>query len=116
MTDSKNINKDGGIEDIDCKNPLDKLAISVSDEISPLFKKMNYAPLGLTTISVIFSVAAMYHLYRRELVMFSVYAVLFYLFNRTDDVYAKKYGFSEDLSDDRYGRFKDLLTLVVGIY
>jgi hypothetical protein len=100
----------------ECKNPIDNLAISTSEYMSTFFERMNYSPNGLTIISIIFGTAAMYHLYRKELFMFSIYAVLSYLFNRTDDVYAKKYGFTKDMVDDRYGRFKDLLTLVVGIY
>lgn len=100
----------------DCKNPIDNLAISTSDYLSTFFERMNYSPIGLTIISIIFGTAAMYHLYRKDLFIFSIYAILSYLFNRTDDVYAKKYGFTKDMVDDRYGRFKDLLTLVVGIY
>lgn len=94
------------------KNPIDDVMIKMSEVIAPYFNRINYTANGITTISLIFSAAALYHLYQYDLTLFTIYLVLAHLFNNMDDYYARKYGFVSS----EYDTIKDLIVIAVGAY
>jgi phosphatidylglycerophosphate synthase len=96
-------------------NPIDNVMIEISECISPFFNKIGFTPNGLTTLSLIFGLAGLYHLYKRELIPFTIYALLYYLFDIMDGYYARKYDMVSDIGD-KYDHFKDLILVLIGIY
>lgn len=101
--------------DSEYDNPIDDLIIEFVDRLTPFFKSMNYTANGITTLSLIFGVAALYHMMRKELVPFTVYATLYYVFDVMDGHYARKYNITSKWGD-KYDHFKDLLIGVGGVY
>jgi len=97
------------------ENPIDDAMLNLSEVIAPYFNRMNYTPNGITTISLIFSAAALYHLYQHDLTLFTIYLVLAHLFNNMDEYYAKKYGLASS-TNDKYDTIKDLIVIAVGAY
>lgn len=98
-----------------CENPGDKLVNSINNKVAPIFKNLNYTPIGITAIGTIFMIAALYNLYHGDLSLFTIFMILAYIFNRLDSYYAEVYGFT-DGSDDRYSRLRDLIMFVITIY
>jgi phosphatidylglycerophosphate synthase len=93
------------------ENPIDDVMIKISEALSPWFKKLNYTPNGLTTISLIFALASLYHLYHHQGYQFAIYFVLSYLFDCMDGNYARKYKMVSD-GGDKYDHYKDLLVVI----
>lgn len=96
-------------------NPVDEILTKISDVIDPVFKKMNYTPNGLTSVSVVFVIAALYHLYNRNLPQFTIYFILYYLFDNMDGNYARKYNMVSKLGD-MYDHYKDIVVVIVFAY
>lgn len=97
------------------ENPIDNTMLMMADLLAPQFKKMNYTPNGITTLSLIFSAVAMYHLYNHELIPFTVYMLLAHFFDDMDGYYARRYKMVSE-EGDKYDHFKDLLLVVASIY
>lgn len=98
----------------DIENPIDNILIEISDMLSPTFKSLGFTPNGLTTISLIFGAASLYHLYNHELTEFTVYAALAYLFDVMDGFYARKYNMVT-VQGDKYDHYKDVIMVLIGI-
>lgn len=47
----------------EAENPIDNVLISFSDYLCPFFKKMNFIPNGITTLSLFFGLLSIYYLY-----------------------------------------------------
>lgn len=109
---------DGRKVDKSLESPIDNIMIKISEFAGPYFKKMNYTPNGLTTISLIFALAALYHLYIREGYYFAAYFVLSYLFDCMDGNYARRYGMVSDNGDmyDHYKDFSVIGLMIIIIY
>lgn len=96
-------------------NPIDNIFVHISDSLCPFFKSIGYTPSGLTTLSLIFGAAALYHMAKKEVGMFSVYAVLAYLFDIMSGQFSRKYD-AGTASSDRYACFKNLIIVVITVY
>lgn len=99
-TDSEHINKEN-------PNPADNVLVQLADKLSPLFKKMNYTPNGIITLSLILNSVSLYYLGIRDFVKFSIYHFLGYFFDILAEHYGRKYGLHTDQSD-RYNNVKNL--------
>jgi len=97
------------------ENPIDDVALNISEVISPYFNKMNYTANGITTLSLIFAVVALYYLYHHNVLLFTIYFAISYLFDNTDGYYARRYGMVSE-NGDKYDHFKDLLIGLSLIY
>jgi phosphatidylglycerophosphate synthase len=97
------------------ENPIDDILIRISQKISPFFKKLGYTPNGLTTISLLFSSIGLYNLYNKNVVQFSIFAILAYLFDVMDGNYARQYGMTSE-NGDKYDHFKDLFVIIATAY
>lgn len=115
MSESDNNNKSGRKVDSSIENPIDNFMINVSESLSPYFKSLNYTPNGITTISFIFGIAALYHLYQHDVILFGIYFALAHLFDCMDGYYARKYNMVSD-GGDKYDHFKDLFVVIIGVY
>lgn len=96
-------------EKIDSKyqDPVDNILISLSDKLSPLFKSMNFTPNGITMISTILSLAALYYLYQKNVLNFSIFFALAYFFDVMDGHYARKYNMMTE-NGDKFDHYKDI--------
>jgi phosphatidylglycerophosphate synthase len=97
------------------ENPIDNVMISTSDALSPYFKKLNYTPNGITTISLVLALASLHHLYNHDVNHFGVYFILSYLFDCMDGYYARKYSMVTE-GGDKYDHYKDLIVVIGLIY
>lgn len=98
------------------ENPIDNVNIDLCDALCPLFKKMGFTPNGITTLSMILGLLAVFILWRKdkhrklttkEIVVFSICYYLSYLFDCMDGHYARKYGMVSK-GGDIYDHVKDV--------
>ena len=94
-------------------NPIDNIMLQISKNIDPIFRNMKYSPIGITIASSIFGVASLYSLYNKNVTMFTVYAVLSYLFDITTDTYTQNYNLAHD---KRIDRLKNLVLVLATAY
>ena len=93
---------------------IDNIMIPIADKLCPMFKKLKYTPNGITTISLLFALAAIYNLGTRNITMFSLYYSISYFFDVMDGHYARKYNMKSE-NGDKYDHFKDVsVVLVIG--
>jgi len=85
--------------------------INISEWLSPYFRKMNYTPNGITTLSVIFGTASLYNLYYHNVYQFAIYFIIAYMFDCMDGYYARKYNMVTD-HGDKYDHIKDLILAI----
>jgi phosphatidylglycerophosphate synthase len=97
------------------ENPIDNFFIAISDKISPAFKRLNFTPNGITTLSAVTGAGALYGLYNKDMTQFTIFALLSYFFDVMDGYYARKYNMTSP-GGDKYDHFKDLLMVVIGAY
>lgn len=114
-SENNQINKPGRKVDSSIENPIDNFMINTSEFLSPYFKSLNYTPNGITTMSLIFGIASLYHLYYHNMLLFGIFFVLAYLFDCTDGYYARKYNMVSD-GGDKYDHIKDLFVVLATIY
>ena len=101
--------------DSSIENPIDNFMIDVSEQMSPFFRAMGFTPNGLTTISFIFGLAAMYNLYYYNIFLFAIFFLLAHLFDCMDGFYARKYNMVTD-GGDKYDHFKDLFIVILLVF
>lgn len=97
--------------DASIENPIDNIMINISEWLSPYFRKMNYTPNGITTVSLIFGIASLYNLYHHNVYQFAIYFILAHLFDCMDGYYARKYHMVSD-TGDKYDHIKDLIIVI----
>jgi CDP-diacylglycerol---serine O-phosphatidyltransferase len=96
-------------------NPIDQGLSKVGDLFIPLFNKINYTANGLTTLSLIFAVPALYYLYNHNLALFTIYAAISYFFDIMDGRYARRYNMVSEVGD-HYDHFKDILIGLIAVF
>lgn len=111
MSDSNN----GRKIEAQYENPVDNAFIALSDAVAPMFKRLNFTPNGLTTLSAVFWGGAVYNLYNRETTEFTVYALLGYFFDVMDGYYARKYKMTSE-AGDKYDHYKDVAVSLAIVY
>lgn len=97
------------------ENPIDNTFIALSDKVSPIFKSMNFTPNGITTLSTIFSGAALYELYYKNTTNFTIYVILSFFFDVMDGYYARKYNMVTK-EGDQYDHYKDIISGLIFVY
>lgn len=97
------------------ENPIDNMLIAVSDKLCPIFKRLNFTPNGITALSAITGLGALYFLYQKDTTQFTIYLIISYLFDVMDGYYARKYNMVSD-EGDRFDHYKDILFMAIGAY
>lgn len=97
------------------ENPYDNLMINFSEKVSENFKKLNFTPNHLTTISLIFSLISAVFLYKindKNKKLYKTLAIIFYLlsyfFDCLDGYYARKYDMVTSFGD-KYDHYGDII-------
>jgi phosphatidylglycerophosphate synthase len=86
--------------------PIDTLFIDISDVISPIFKKLNFTPNDITTLSLVFGICAIVSLIKHKFLYTGVFYLLSYFFDCMDGYYARKYNMVSK-GGDSYDHYKD---------
>lgn len=92
----------------DNEDRVDNILVALADRMCPIFKEMNYTANGITTLSLITSIAAIYYLMRRDMTNFTFYYMIAYFFDVMDGYYARKYKIYSDFGD-KYDHYKDIV-------
>jgi phosphatidylglycerophosphate synthase len=116
MSSDNSINVESGRKiEAQYENPVDNLFIMAADKVGPIFKSLNFTPNGITMLSTITGLGALYFLYQRDTTQFSIYLLISYFFDVMDGYYARKYGMVTQ-DGDRFDHYKDILMIAIGVY
>tara|TARA_B110001450_G_scaffold251601_1_gene271975 strand:+ start:779 stop:1396 length:618 start_codon:yes stop_codon:yes gene_type:complete len=99
---------------LDLESPLEKKFILLAEFLNPYFKKYNFTPNGITTLSTIFIVLTLYFFYYDYYLLAAVCIVIEYIFDCCDGSYARKYNMTSKFGDI-YDHVTDM-SLIVGIF
>jgi hypothetical protein len=93
------------------ENPFDSLLLELCDKVKGTFKKYNFTPNHITTISLIVTILAGLLLYNTQYYIASFLIIVGYFFDCLDGHYARSYKM-ETKFGDYYDHFGDLFKLV----
>jgi phosphatidylglycerophosphate synthase len=97
------------------ENPIDNINIDISDKLCPFFKKLNFTPNGITTLSLIFGLISIFFLLKRNIILFSITYYISYFFDCMDGHYARKYKMTSK-GGDLYDHVKDVtINVILGL-
>jgi phosphatidylglycerophosphate synthase len=99
----------------DDENPVDHVLLKGCDYLLPYFKKLNFTPNGLTTLSNIFSIMGIYSFTQNLPIQFYVFIWLGYFFDCMDGHYARTYKMTSKFGD-YYDHISDVFLLLVFAY
>lgn len=88
-------------------NPIDNVLINMADTICPLFKSCGFNPNGITTVSLLFGLLALWSLWKRYIWSFAILYVISYFFDCVDGHFARKYDQVTEVGD-MYDHIKDI--------
>ena len=109
------MNKDGRKIKSEYEHPLDNLMISISQYLNPIWKKYNFTPNHLTTLSLLFSLICAYCINNDKKIYAIIFLLISYLFDCNDGNYARTYGL-ETKFGDKYDHYSDILKLIFLMY
>jgi phosphatidylglycerophosphate synthase len=96
----------------DLEGPIDIIFILISEKLNPIFKKLNFTPNYITTLSVIFKFITLYSFYYNKYLIATIAIILAYLFDCCDGSYARKYNMTSRLGD-LYDHISDITYLII---
>ena len=97
------------------ENPIDNFNIYLSNELCPLFKKMNFTPNGITTLSLLFGLISIVLLWKGYILAFAITYYISYFFDCMDGHYARKYKMVSK-GGDIYDHVKDVSVNILLIF
>lgn len=89
------------------EHPLEILCYKFADFISPFCYNIGLTPNGLTTISNIGAVIAIYAALKKNYVLFTIGYIVKYLFDCADGFFARKYKMTSKFGD-KYDHYSDI--------
>lgn len=97
------------------ENPVDKYLLMGCDYLMPYFKKLNFTPNGITTLSNICSAIGLYGFYNNNPITFYIFMWLGYFFDCFDGYYARTYNMTT-VFGDYYDHISDIFFLSIFLY
>ena len=94
------------------ENPIDNFIINNGKFLYPLYKKLHFTPISLTTISLIFSLISTYFFYKGQYVLSSLLYFISYSYDAFDGNYAREYQMVTSFGD-LYDHIKDLVCGII---
>ena len=73
------------------ENPIDNISSDLAECLSPYFKKLNFTPNTLTTISMFFGIMTIYYYTQKRYIHSAIFYFIARLFDCFDGYYARKY-------------------------
>ena len=92
-------------------DPLDKLCYDVVEEISPIFKKMQFTPNMITTLGLLCTFIMIYFINIKQYELSVVFFIFGYFFDCMDGFYARKYKMVSEFGD-YYDHFADIIKMI----
>jgi len=96
-------------------NPIDNIIINYGKILYPLYKRLNFTPNTLTTISLLLSLLSSYCFYKRYYILSAILYFLSYTYDVFDGNYARKYNLVTKFGD-YYDHLKDLVCGVLFLF
>jgi len=95
---------------------IDNIIINLCEPLSEIFKKLNFTPNGITTLSLITGLLAVVFLYVGQVWVSVIFYFISYIFDCLDGYYARKYKMCTKFGD-LYDHIKDwtVLSLYIGV-
>lgn len=103
---------------LEYKNPIYVATLSLSEYLSPIFRKFRMTPNGITTLSLVFGLLAIWCLRHRTaggVFWFGIWYLVQYFFDCMDGYYARKYQMTSKFGD-WYDHLKDTFLYAVICY
>lgn len=97
------------------ENPVDKYLLMGCDYLMPYFRKLNFTPNGITTISNICSAIGLYGFCNNSPFLFYIFMWLGYFFDCFDGYYARTYNMTT-VFGDYYDHISDMFFLSIFLY
>ena len=97
-------------EELEC--PIDNLIIKYGKKLYPYFRKLQFTPNTLTTISLILGLLSSYQFYQKNFIRSSILYFISYCFDDLDGNYARTYSLTTKFGD-YYDHIKDLVTNII---
>jgi phosphatidylglycerophosphate synthase len=97
------------------ENPIDILLNNLSIKLNPLFKKMNFTPNMITTLSLIFGFTGLKFYNQKKIILSIIFLWIAYLFDCMDGIYARKYKMVSKFGS-YYDHIKDITLFFTFIY
>lgn len=102
-------------------NPYDNIMINLSENATNIFKKYNFSPNDITSLSIIFALLSTYCILSidQNKILYKSLAAIFYgisyYFDCLDGHYARKFNMSTDFGD-KYDHYGDIFKNILIIY
>ena len=93
-------------------NPVENAFLDAAERISPFFRQLHFTPNMITTLSNLFSLAAIYCVYRRNFIVAAVLWIIGFFFDCVDGYYARKYKMVSEFGD-LYDHISDVVTYLL---
>ena len=93
-------------------DPVDIFFYRLANNLSNFFRNTNHTPNMITTYSFLFGLLAVYFLYKRKIVLFTCFYIMFYFLDCLDGFFARKYDMVT-VFGDFYDHAKDLIMFIL---
>ena len=90
------------------ENPIENICYGLGEYLLPYFKKLNFTPNTLTTISMFFGIMAIYSYTQKKYIHSAIFYFISYLFDCFDGSYARKYNMVSKFGG-MYDSIKDMV-------
>ena len=100
------------------ENPIDNLIYKDIDKVSSIFKKYNFTPNMLTTISAFFGFLSIYAICKDKFLSGGILYFISYYFDCLDGYYARKYDMVTKFGDyyDHISDTVKIITIICTLY
>lgn len=93
-------------------NPIDNIIINYGRKLYPTYKKLNFTPNTLTTISFILSLISSFLFIKKYYLLSSICYIISYSYDAFDGNYARTYNMVTEFGD-YYDHIKDLICGII---
>jgi phosphatidylglycerophosphate synthase len=93
------------------ENPIDNIFIDAADHSLEYYKKLNFTPNGITTLSLLSAVLSIILFYNNYFTLATIFFLLSYYFDCADGAYARRYDMVTDFGD-LYDHFTDVFKII----
>ena len=97
------------------ENPIDNILYDLSDYLNPYYKKLEFTPNTLTTLSILLTLLGLYLYKKKYIILGSILVFIGYYFDCADGSYARKYKM-ETKYGDYYDHIGDVLKIILTLY
>jgi phosphatidylglycerophosphate synthase len=97
------------------EDPFDNFLGIYVKKLNPYFKKINFTPNGITTLSFLFGLLTIYMYLDRRYILSALSLLISYFFDCMDGNYARTYKMTSKFGDI-YDHLTDIIIGVLGVY